>query len=446
MKENDESLFYLESKLKENHNHHYEIYLSHVDSTSIEVKDQQIECFTTAQSNGLALRILKDNRMGFSYTTQFTKDSFEQVIARALTSARYASPEECNDFPSQTGPLPDLNLFDDDGYALPKEAKIEKLKMIEREALSYDKRITKIRKASYYEQMVKKHLINSYGLNLTHQDTLFSASIVVVAEEKEDSQTGWDFAFSRHYQHLETDSIGRAASLEALGLLGAQSSSSLRGPVVLHRSVSYQFLALLAQSFLAESVHKKKSLLRGQLHQKIFSDIITIIDDGLYPLGMATAPFDGEGVVRQCTPLVEQGVLIQFLYDTYCAKKDSTHSTGNASRGSTMGTPTVGYSNLFIQKGNVNPADMIASVEKGFLVNEVMGMHTANPITGDFSLGVTGFLIKNGKKTTPVKGLALAGNIITLFKNVLQVGNDLRFYGKVGSPTLLIESMEISGA
>jgi len=111
-----------------------------------------------------------------------------------------------------------------------------------------------------------------------------------------------------------------------------------------------------------------------------------------------------------------------------------------------MGTPTVGYSNLFIQKGNVNPADMIASVEKGFLVNEVMGMHTANPITGDFSLGVTGFLIKNGKKTTPVKGLALAGNIITLFKNVLQVGNDLRFYGKVGSPTLLIESMEISGA
>ena len=318
--------------------------------------------------------------------------------------------------------------------------------MIEREALSYDKRITKIRKASYHEQMVKKHLINSYGVNLTHRNTLFSASIVVVAEEKKDSQTGWDFAFSRHYQELATDSIGRAASVEALGLLGAQSSPSLRGPVVLDSGVSYQFLALLAQSFLAESVHKKKSLLRGQLHQKIFSDIITIVDDGLYPRGMATAPFDGEGVVRQCTPLVEQGVLIQFLYDTYCAKKDSARSTGNASRGSIMGTPNVGYSNLFIQKGNVNPADMIASVEKGFLVNEVMGMHTANPITGDFSLGVTGFLIRNGKKITPVKGLALAGNIITLFKNVLQVGSDLRFYGKVGSPTLLIESMEISGA
>ena len=445
MKDTIEWLRHLESTLKKNHDQHYEIYLSQVDSTSIEVKNQQIECFTTAQTKGLALRILKDNRMGFSYATEFTNESIDQIIARALTSARYAAPDECNGFPSMTGPLPELDLLDDLGYALPKEAKIEKLKMIEKEALSYDRRITKVRKASYHEQMVKKHLINSYGGSRTHQNTLFSASIVVVAEEKKDSQTGWDFAFSRHYQELETDSIGRSASLEALGLLGAQSSPSLRGPVVLDSGVSYQFLTILAQSFLAESVHKKKSLLRGQLHRKLFSDRITIIDDGLYPGGMATAPFDGEGVVRQCTPLVEQGVLIQFLYDTYCAKKDSARSTGNASRGSIMATPNVGYSNLFIQKGSVHPADMIASVTKGFLVNEVMGMHTANPITGDFSLGLTGFLIKNGKTITPVKGLALAGNIITLFKNVLQVGNDLRFYGKVGAPTLLIASMEISG-
>jgi PmbA protein len=445
MKDKDEFLIHLIHELNKNHNCHYEMYLSQVDSTSIEVKNHQVECFTTAESTGLSLRILKDNHLGFSYTTEFTVESFEKIIARALTSARYASPDECNGFPVRTGLLPELNLYDADGFSLPREEKIEKLKMIEREALSYDKRITKIRKASYYEQMVNRHLINSYGVNLSHQDTLFSASIAVVAEDKKDSQTGWDFAFNRHYKELATDSIGRSASVKALSLLGAQSVPSLRGSVVLDSAVSYQFLAMLAQSFLAESVQKKKSLLLGQLHKKIFSDIITIIDDGLFPQGMATAPFDGEGVVRQCTPLVEHGVLIHFLYDTYCAKKDSTLSTGNASRGSIMNTPNVGYSNLYIQKGAVDPADMIAAVEKGFLVNEVMGMHTANPITGDFSVGITGFLIKNGKKITPVKGLALAGNIITLFQNVLQIGSDLRFYGKVGAPTLLIESMEISG-
>jgi len=110
-----------------------------------------------------------------------------------------------------------------------------------------------------------------------------------------------------------------------------------------------------------------------------------------------------------------------------------------------MSVPDVGFSNLSIHKGSVDPAFMLASVQKGFFVSEVMGMHTANPITGDFSLGVNGFLIKQGEKATPLKCLALAGNIITLFKNVLQVGNDLRFYGKLGSPTLLIDSMEISG-
>ena len=135
----DDCLIHLEDTLKENHTQHYEIYLSHVDSTSIEVKNQQIECFTTAQSNGLALRILKDNRMGFSYTTQFTKESFEKVLTRALTSSCYVSPDACNGFPCMNGPLPELNLFDTDGYALPKEAKIEKLKMIEGEARSYDR-------------------------------------------------------------------------------------------------------------------------------------------------------------------------------------------------------------------------------------------------------------------------------------------------------------------
>ena len=442
----DECLTYLEDTLRESHDQHYEIYLAQVDSTSIEVKNQQIECFTTAESRGLGLRVLKDNRLGFSYATECTEEACEKVVERALTSASHASPDPCNGFPAMTGPLPNLNLFDNAGYAEPKDAKIEKLNMIEDTARSYDKRITKVRKASYYEQKVEKRLINSNGVILSHKDTLFSASIMVVAEEKKDSQTGWDFAFSRHYQALETDLLGTSAAIQALGLLGAQSVPSLKEPVVLDRGVSYQFLALLAQSMLAESVQKNKSLLSGKLHKKIFSDSITIIDDGLYPLGMATAPFDGEGVARQSTPLVEDGVLVQFLYDTYSAKKDSTHSTGNASRGSFMTTPVVGYSNLFIREGKMDPADMIAGIDTGFFVQEVMGMHTANPITGDFSLGVTGFLIKNGKKVTPVTGLAIAGNIITLFNNVLQVGSDLRFYGKVGSPTLLIDSMEISGA
>ena len=177
MNDKDECLFHLERKLKKKPNQHYEIYHSEMKATSIEVKNQQIECFTRAENKGIALRILKDNRLGFSYTTDFTEKSIEKIITSALTSANYASPDECNGFPTPTGSLPELRLFDSDGFSLPKEIKIEKLKRIERDVLSFDKRITKIRKASYHEQMLKKHLINSCGINLSHQDTLFSTSL-----------------------------------------------------------------------------------------------------------------------------------------------------------------------------------------------------------------------------------------------------------------------------
>jgi len=446
MENNNERITYLEENLKKSDCDHYEIFLSQVESTSIEVKEQQIDCFTTAQSMAVSLRVLKDSRIGFSYSTDFSPESLCQIISNALISAENSSPDALNGFPDQSVELPVLDVLDSTYNTIAKEAKIERLKQIERDAFSLDKRITKVRKSAYYEQEGRRQLINSHGLNLSHRDTLFTTSIVVVAEEDEDSQVGWDFDFNRFYADLHTDTLGASASNMALSLLGARPVSTFRGPVVLDNSVGYQFLGVLAQSFLAESVQKKKSLLQGKMHKTIFSDKLTISDDGLYPGGMATAPFDGEGALKQSTPLVEEGVLVNFLYDTYCGKKGKTNTTGNSSRGSSKSPPHLGCSNLYIQKGSLDQNDILSQVDKGLFVNEVMGIHTANPISGDFSLGVNGFLIEGGKKTSPVKGMALAGNIVDLFKNITAIGSDLRFYGKIGSPSLMIEAMDISGS
>jgi len=435
----------IEKKIKAMDIDHYELYLSQVESTFIEVKEQQIECFTSAQRKGLSLRVLKDNRLGFSYCTEITNKSFDRLISNAIMSAKNTSPDEFHGFPETSKPLPQLVVFDHSISSIPKEEKIEKVKSLEKAAISYDRRVTKVRKAMYQERIATEHLVNSNGLNLSHQGTFFSCSIVVVAEEKDDSQMGWDFDFNHFYHDLDVTKIGKTASSKALRLLGAQSISSFRGPAILDNSVSCQFLGVLTPSFLAESVQKNKSLLKGKMNTKIFSHKIDIIDDGLYPGGAATQPFDGEGVIRQSTPLIEQGVLKNFLYDTYCAKKDKTHSTGNSSRSSIKTPPKVGQSNLYIKKGEESSDDFTSHVDKGLFVNEVMGIHTANPISGDFSLGVNGFLIKNGKKTTPVKGIAISGNIITLFNRVVSVGNDLRFLGHTGSPSLLIEEVDISG-
>ena len=163
-----------------------------------------------------------------------------------------------NGFPDQSVELPELDLLDSDYNTIPKESKIERLKQIERDAFSLDKRITKVRKAAYYEHECRRQLINSHGLNLSHRDTLFTTSIVVVAEESDDSQVGWDFDFSRFYADLHTETIGSSASNMALSLLGAHSLPSFRGPVVLDSSVGYQLLGVLAQSFLAESAQKNE--------------------------------------------------------------------------------------------------------------------------------------------------------------------------------------------
>jgi PmbA protein len=445
MHNNSESINYLRDHLEKTDCNHYEIYISQIASTSIEVKDQNIDCFTTAQSTGLGLRVIKDDRIGFSYTTLLTPESFDQIILNALTSAGNSSPDTLYGFPAKPILPVELDLLDSNFNLLSKDKKIERLKEIERDAFSFDKRITKVRKAAYYEQKVNRELVNSHGLNLSHSDTLYTTSIVVVAEENGDSQVGWDFDFNRFYTRLQTDSLGPAASKKALALLGAQPAASFRGPVVLDSSVASQFLGIVAQSFLAESAQKKKSILQGKLDKKIFSEKLSIVDDGLYPGGMSTAPFDGEGVGKQRTSLVDHGVFRCFLYDTYCAKKDKTQSTGNSSRGSSKSPPHMGYSNLYIQEGKSSQDEIFSSVGKGLFVNEVMGIHTANPISGDFSLGINGFLIIGGKKSFPVKGMALAGNILKLFKDITLVGNDLRFYGKIGSPTIMIGEMDISG-
>lgn len=435
----------IEQKLQSMNMDQYELYFADVESTTIEVYDQQVECFTPSHSQGLSLRIVDDKRFGFSYTTDFTRAGVDRVISNALMSARNTSADEWNAFPKPSMPLPKLNLWDQHVVSIPKEEKIDKVKQLEKEARTYDSRITKVRKAIYQERNATESLLNSNGLNRSHRRTLFTCSIEVVAEGRGDSQTGWDLDFSCFYRDLDVANIGRLAAIRAIGLLGAKPTSSFKGAVVLDNRVASQFLGVLAPSFLAESVQKNKSILKGKMETKIVSDKIHVIDDGLYPGGVATTPFDGEGVARQCTALVENGILTNFLYDTYSAKKANTHSTGNSSRGSIKSPPRVGYSNLYIKSGKENPDAILSYVDKGLFVNDVMGIHTANPVSGDFSVGVHGCLINHGKKTTPVKGVAIAGNVLTVFDRAVAVGNDLRFYGHTGSPSILIEDMDISG-
>ena len=209
--------------------------------------------------------------------------------------------------------------------------------------------------------------------------------------------------------------------------------------------VATEILEVLAPSFLAENIQKGKSMLINRKGEAVFSALLSIRDDGTLPGGSATSPFDGEGSPHQNNLMVADGRLLSYLYDNHAGRKDGVRSTGNCARGGIKHPPRMGITNFFVENGTARFADLVAGIDRGMLITDVMGMHTANAITGDFSVGAAGYLIEEGMVTSPIKGVAISGNILDLFRDVEMVADDLRFYGSVGSPSLKIKAIDISG-
>jgi PmbA protein len=210
--------------------------------------------------------------------------------------------------------------------------------------------------------------------------------------------------------------------------------------------VAASLLELLSTSLLAESVQKGRSLLAGRLGQEVAAPSANLIDDGLLPGGLETAPFDAEGNPRQRTVLLERGRLAGFLYDQYGANREGRASTGNASRPGALSPPSVQVSNLYLEPGSHSFEALLAEMGRGIIISNVLGMHTANPVSGDFSVGASGHWVEGGHISHPVKGIAISGNVLTLLSRLAVVGSDLRFWGRVGSPSLLIERLDVGGA
>lgn len=423
----------------------YELMFGRSRNLSLEVKEQKVDTFKCSTPVGVSIRILKGGGMGFSYSTTLEDDALRRMIDNALIGAETQTPDERHGFP---GPqeYPQLDeLFDEKLADVPEEEKVSRAMELERLAREYDSRITKVRKATYGESSYEVTIANSLGVAGSYRGTSVSSSISVVAEDGSDSQMGWDFGFGTRFAAVDVANIAASAAAKAVGLLGARRIPTMRCPVVLDNHVATEILEVLAPSFLAENVQKGKSLLAGRLGNVLFSPRFRIIDDGTLADGMATTPFDGEGVPHGRHVLVEDGVLRCFLYDTFCGRKDGVASTGNSTRGGAKSPPHMGVTNFFIENGAVTREALISEIDRGMLITDVMGMHTANPISGDFSVGAAGYLIEGGAVVAPVKGVAISGNIIDLFRNVDMVGNDLRFFGAVGAPSLRISSLDVSG-
>ncbi|MCL6610087.1 MAG: TldD/PmbA family protein [Peptococcaceae bacterium] len=422
-----------------------EVYLSNNRELFIEVRDGRVETMKLAGERGLGLRLMKGNRVGFAYTSDLNPESVREAVDQALVNAASTAEDPFRVMPGPAPRYPELDLYDRRIIDTPVEEKIVLAGVMEEAARKHDPRIKIIEGSSYTDAETEITLMNSLGVDLSYRGAYCGLYISLVAVQGEESQTGFALNYSLKYGDLDAGATGREAAVRAVRMLGAKTVPSQKVPVLLEPYVATGFLGLLAPALTAEAVQKGRSLFAGKVGRKVASDRVSITDDGSLPGGIASASFDGEGVPTSRTELVSGGVLRGFLHNTYTASKEGVKSTGNGVRGSFKSTPEVGATNFFIDGGAEDPGDMIAGLKKGFYVTEVLGMHTANPISGDFSLGAAGLMIENGRIAYPVRGVALAGNIIEMMKKIEGVGNDLTFFGGRGAPTILIGEMALSG-
>ncbi len=423
-----------------------EVFIRSSASTSIEVKEQKVDAFDRAKDIGAGLRVLVGGRMGFAFTTDLSEKALATLARSAITNARNIEPDPFHSIPEKpAADYQSISLYDPELVALTEKEKIDRVMAMEREAFGVDKRIKRIRKASAGFSESDTLIMNSHGAAVSYRGTAASSGIEVVAEDKGESQAGSDFDVKRFYCKLKIEEVGRRAASKALDLLGARRLDSVKAPVVLDAEVAGDFLAILASSFSAESVQKKRSLFINKLGKEVAASLITMYDDGLLAEGLGSAPSDDETVPMKKKTIIDKGRLAMFLYNTYAANKDKTVSTGNGMRGGFKGMPGVGLTNLYIEPGTHSIEELISSTGSGLYVTEVMGAHTANHISGDFSVGATGFWIEKGRKAYPVREITIAGNILDLMKNVDAVGSDLRFFGRIGSPSLRVKELSIGG-
>lgn len=420
-----------------------EVYLKSSRSLSVEVREQKTDALESSTDFGYSLRVIKDKRLGFSFAT--AQEDADSVVAHAVEASRWTVQDEWLDLPGPSE-QPSLDIFDDAIASVSEGGAVEKALKVEKAALDADARIRKVRKAAASFSLRDGLIMNSRGLEKAYSATACTAQIMVVAEDGSDSQMAWDFEGSRFLGDVVFEEVGRNAATRALLLLGAKTMSGVRSRVVLDNSVATEFLGIFSALLSSESVQKGKSLLAHRLGEEVVNPLVSIVDDGLLEHKLGTRPFDDEGIPTFRKYLIKDGVLQGFLYNVYTAKKDGVMSTGNAVRGSFSGLPTVGPTNLYIpaSPASSGPEDLCRVMGRGLYITDTMGIHTANPISGEFSIGVSGLWIDKGNVKYPVKEAVISGNLLDLFKRVDSVGSDLRFYGNVGSPSLLIGHTDIS--
>lgn len=405
-------------------------------SNSISVREEKIENLEQSIENGLSVYFFVDNRYSVHSTNRLDNwDELDRFIREAIEGTRYLSEDEYRSLPDPDlyykGGGPELNTFDDDFRTVDPQQKIGAAFAVEKEVLGRDERIISVT-ASYNDGLNETVMVTSNGFEGDRSNTYYGVSASVSVKEGDARPSdGW-YRSSLFYDELDHEGIGEEALKRALRKLGQAKIESGNMPMIIENRLAGQSLSPIIRALNGSAIQQKNSFLVDMLGEKVGSGRLTITDDPFIVGGRGSGHFDNEGLALKKRTIIEKGVLKNYYIDTYYGKKLDMEPTSGIT------------TNLVFEPGDKNLEEMIALLDRGILVTGFNGGN-CNGSTGDFSYGIEGFLIEKGKIVKPVSEMNITGNMLDLYRNLAEVGNDVYEEAAWRTPSLQFNNVSFSG-
>jgi len=414
-------------------------------SRGISWREGKMEDVDGAESEDIGLRVLFGKKQAMVSTSDRRADSLKTLVERAIAMAKAVPEDEyCGLAPADRlahGPFPDLELYDN------TDVSAQDLKALAQEAEDAARAVegvTNTEGAGAGASSWAISLVTSHGFEGHYKGSSFSASVSAVAGTGTAMERDYDYSSKRHFADLESATkIGQHAGELAVARLNPGKAPSKQMPLIFGPRVSNSMLGHFSGAISGSSVARGTSFLKDRMQEAVFAEGVTIVDNPFIKRGLSSKLFDGEGVEMRTSKLVEDGILKTWLLNSATARQLGLEVTGHASRG-TSGAPGIGCSNLYMEAGSLSPDELMADIDEGIYITDLIGMGV-NGITGDYSRGASGFMIRGGLLAEPVSEFTIASNLKDMFRAIVPA-SDLKMTYGTNAPTLRIDGMMVASS
>lgn len=421
-----------------------ELFVSTSYSLSFSLFHSEVDAYSVEDGSSFVARGVYKGKFGVAMSDVYNAEKAQFLVDSIIANAGVIETEDPAILFKGSEKYKKINTYNPGLSKVSVDEKMNKLYELEKRIKELDPRIVEIEGVEYSESSSSITLINSHGLKLTQKRNYFVYGAAAVAKEGEQVKTGYELFFDNDFSKFDVETLAKKVVESTVTKLGGTPCTSASYKAVLDPSVAASLLKAYISNVDAEAVQKRSSLFIGKLNQRVASRKLTVLDTPLKRT-VFTRWFDDEGVACYNKPLIKNGVLQTYLYNLSTAAKDGVQTTGNGYKaGGKMGIATT-Y--LTVKPGKKSQEELFEMVGDGIYITSIAGLHAGlNAQSGNFSLQSSGFLIEDGKKTTPVDLITIGGNLIELFNNVVEVGGDTKdLVGSVSIPSLVIKSIKVSG-